>query len=81
MRDRVNRLNRQDKHREDKPQFMNNTVDKTTLNLSERASWENMLNVRVEKQTCHALVDKRCTPFHNLRWAVVKNSKETGEIR
>jgi hypothetical protein len=57
MRDRVNRLNRQDKHREDKPQFMNNTVDKTTLNLSERASWENMLNVRVENQTCHALVD------------------------
>ena len=44
MRDRVNRLNRQDKHREDKPQFMNNTVDKTTFNLSERASWENMLN-------------------------------------
>ena len=36
---------------------MNNTVDRTTLNLSERASWENMLNVRVENQTCHALVD------------------------
>ena len=52
----VNRLNRQYKHREDKP-VKKNRVNKTTLNLSEHASWENMLNVRVENQACQAVVD------------------------
>lgn len=32
-------------------------VQNTILNLSEQRLWENMLNVRLENQSCQALVD------------------------
>ena len=55
MRSVVNRLNRQ--YRVYKPHFCKTRTPNTTLNLSDQASWENMLTIRVENQPCQALVD------------------------